>query len=91
MGNGSSRQTPTFHEEAVRLMTTSGTPVARDLGVSYQTLRNWSKQAAIDAGERQYGLTTEERAELRQLRRKLTHANHRCEPVVAIQCSGSES
>ncbi len=73
MGNESPRYAPEFREEAVRLTSTSGKPVAaiaRDLGVSYETLRKWIKQAAIDAGERQDGLTTEERAELRQLRRE---------------------
>ena len=33
------------------------------------TIRKWIKQAGIDAGERDDGLTTEERAELRKLRR----------------------
>ena len=41
----------------------------RDLGVSEQSLRNWVKQIAIDSGERA-GLTTEERDELRRLRRE---------------------
>jgi transposase len=36
-----------------------------------QTLRDWLKQADIDSGVRKDGLTTEEREELRQLRRRV--------------------
>jgi len=73
MGNESPRYSPEFRDDAVRLVKSSGKPVAaiaRDLGVSYETLRKWIKQAAIDAGERDDGLTSEEREELRRLRRE---------------------
>ena len=63
---------PEFRAEAVRLVRAGGTPlsrVARDLGVSNWTLRCWVKRAEIDKGERE-GLTSEEREELRRLRRE---------------------
>lgn len=61
-----------FRERAVELARLREKPVAqlaRDLGVSEQTLSNWVKQADINEGRRE-GLTTEERAELVQLRRR---------------------
>jgi transposase len=63
---------PEFRAEAVRLVRSSGLPlpeVARELGVSPQSLRNWLGQAQIGAGERE-GLTSDEREELRRLRRE---------------------
>src|SRR5207245_5254826 len=36
-----------------------------------QAIRNWVKQAGLDAGERTDGLTTEERDEVRRLRREV--------------------
>ena len=62
---------PEFKEEAVRLMRSSGKPLAqisRELDVSEQTLRNWRKQQEIDEGARE-GLTTEEREEREELAR----------------------
>ena len=62
---------PEFKAEAVKLARSSEKPLselARDL-VSTGTLRNWLKQQQIDAGKRD-GLTTDEREELRRLRKE---------------------
>jgi transposase len=64
---------PEFRREAVELVRFSGRPlreIARDLGVTEQSLRNWTKQAEVDAG-RAAGLTGEEKTELRELRRRV--------------------
>ena len=45
--------------------------IARELGMSAETLRNWIKQDRIDQGKLE-GLTTSEREELRRLRREVT-------------------
>jgi len=42
----------------------------RALGVNQQSIRNWVKQEQLDRHERDDGLTTAEREELRQLRRE---------------------
>ena len=64
---------PEFKAEAVQLVHSSGrsvSQIAKDLGVSGNSLRTWVKQAEIDQGERE-GLTTEEREELNRLRREV--------------------
>src|SRR3954449_384133 len=61
-----------FRREAVRLLRTSGRSVpqlAKELGCSPQSLRNWSRQLDLDEG-RAEGLTSDEREELRRLRRE---------------------
>jgi transposase len=68
-----SRYPEEFKAEAVQLARSfpekSIRHLAHELGIADQTLRNWVKQAQIDRGERE-GLSTEEREELRRLRRE---------------------
>lgn len=62
-----------FRQEAVRLLRSSGRTVpqlARELGCSPQSLRNWSRQLDVDEGKAA-GLSSDEREELRRLRREL--------------------
>ena len=64
---------PEFRREAVELYRRSGKSlavVAGELGVAIESLRSWNKQHDIDAGVRE-GLTSAEREELRELKRKL--------------------
>lgn len=63
---------PEFRDEAVKLARSSEKPLyelARDFGVSTETLRNWLRQQQIDTGKRE-GVTTDEREELRRLRKE---------------------
>ncbi|WP_107083832.1 transposase [Streptomyces viridochromogenes] len=46
------------------------THVAKDLGIHKEALRGWVRQAEADTGERDDRLTTAERDELKQLRRR---------------------
>jgi transposase len=62
-----------FRREAVELLRSTGRPVpqlARELGVSPQSLRNWARQLDVDQGKAP-GLNSDEREELRRLRREL--------------------
>lgn len=62
-----------FRANAVRLLRSSGrsiAEVARDIGCSDESLRQWAMQAERDATGRPNGLTTNERAELVRLRRE---------------------
>lgn len=74
MGRSQPPYPPEFRQEAIRLVQIgekSRTQIARELGISTETLRQWLKQADIDAGVRHDGLTTAETEEVRQLRREI--------------------
>ncbi len=61
-----------FRREAIELLRAGRTPreLAESLGVSQQTLRNWRRQDQLDRHERDDGLSSDEREELRRLRRE---------------------
>jgi transposase len=62
-----------FRREAVQLLRTSDRSVpelAKELGVSPQSLRNWARRRDVDEG-RSEGLSSDERDELRRLRREV--------------------
>ena len=61
-----------FRRQMIELVRRGRTPeeLADEFEPSAQAIRNWVKQAALDAGQRTDGLTTEEREELRRLRRE---------------------
>lgn len=71
------KYTPRYSEEfrakIVELVRKGNKPadLAKQYEPSAQTISHWAKQADIDDGRRHDGLTTEEREELRTLRRKV--------------------
>lgn len=63
---------PEDRQQLVELVRAGRSPkaLAREFEPSEQTIRNWVKQAALDGGQRTDGLTTDEREEVRRLRRE---------------------
>ena len=63
-----------LRERAVRLCLESGRPVseiAGDLGIKYESLRRWVRQAEADEGKRAEILTSSERERLSELEREV--------------------
>jgi transposase len=62
-----------FRREAVELVRAGRAipDVASSLGVSGQSLRNWVRQEQLDRQERDDGLASAEREELRELRKRV--------------------
>jgi transposase len=66
--------TAEFKRDAVQLVRTTGRPIAeiaRELGIYDSTLGNWVRQDRINRGA-QDGLSTDDRARLRELERENT-------------------
>lgn len=66
--------TKEFRDETVKLVLDEGksmSQVARDLDLTPSALERWVKQARADRTRGKTGLTTEEREELRQLRKEV--------------------
>jgi transposase len=63
---------PEFRKRMIELVRAGRTPssLAKDFAPSAQTIANWVKQADLDEGKRNDGLTTSEREELAKLRRE---------------------
>jgi len=69
--------TPEFKAEVVALVRQPGHTaggVAREMELTETAVRAWVKQADLDEGARVDGMTSQERAELTQLRRDLREA-----------------
>lgn len=63
---------PEFREQLVALVRAGRTPeeLSKEFEPSAQTIRNWVKQSDVDQGIRKDGLTSDEREELRRLKRE---------------------
>jgi len=64
---------PEFRRQMVELVRVGRTPeeLSREFEPTAQSIRNWVCQADIDEGRRDDGLTSDEREEVRRLRREV--------------------
>jgi len=64
---------PDFRARVIELARAGRTPnsLAKELGISDITVRNWVRQADLDTGKRTDGLTTDEKQELARLRKEV--------------------
>lgn len=64
---------PEFRQRAIELARTSDKPlgdVATELGISRSCLQNWIRQDKVDAGDSSSGLSSTEKKELAELRKR---------------------
>ena len=73
MAAGRKHYAPEFRRRIVELVRAGRSPeaLAKEFEPTANTIRNWVAQAELDEGLRTDGLTTAERKELRELRRKV--------------------
>ena len=64
---------PEFRRQMVELVRAGRglNELSREFGCSTNSIRKWLRQADLDEGRREDGLTTDEREELRRLRREV--------------------
>jgi transposase len=94
-----SKYPPELGERAVGLVLSSGRPIAQiaeELGINRETLRTWVRQAQADRGQRADLLSTDERQELKRLRKELAELRRANEGVrdaprgaAAVDAAGS--
>lgn len=82
------RYTEEFKRDAIALVDSSGktvTAVARELGISSESLRGWYRRAKAGQGEGTSGeLTSAEREELRRLRKEVREQQQTIEITTAF-------